>query len=89
MESSLQRGNFPALAAFAKQATASNNSNNEGNHDSGVRYHKKPIVACISSPAKLPPAENQPGSPQSASAPSYAPTAHTATIEPVLHVTPA
>ena len=55
MESSLQRGNFPALAAFAKQAVVTNNSNKEGNNNSDVCYHKKLIITCISSPAELPP----------------------------------
>ena len=52
VESSLRSGNFPTLSAFANQATASNNSSNKGNNDSNARYHKKPTVACIDSPAE-------------------------------------
>ena len=86
MEKSLWSGDFPTLTEYVKQATASSSSNNKGNNNSDARYHKKPTVACIDPPAELSLAENQPGSPQFASAPSFP---HTATVEPVHHVTPA
>ena len=90
VERLLQSGNFPALTEFAKQAAASsgNNSsnNNKGNNNSDARYHKKATIACLDSPVELPPTENQPGSPQFASAPSFPHTTHTATIEPGHHV---
>ena len=90
VERLLQSGNFPALTEYAKQATAANNSNNKGNNDSDARYHKKPTVACINSPAELPPDENQLGSSQFASVLSSPHTTQgTTTVEPVHHVAPA
>ena len=99
VESSLWSGNFPTLADFAKQATASssnnynkncNSSSNKGNNDADIRYYKKPTVTCIDPPAKPALIASQPSSSQLASAHNVAHTTQsTATIEPVHHIAPA
>ena len=88
VESSLRSGNFPTLSALARQANNSSSSNHRGsssNNDFATGYFEQHAVACVESPAKPANAASQPYSTPLDYTHSLA---HTATVEPVHHVTP-
>ena len=89
MESSLRSWNFPALAALAEQINNNSSNNRRGsnkNNDSAPGYFEQHTVAYVDSPYEPAYAASQLDSSQLNYAHSLAPTAHTATVEPVHHV---
>ena len=90
VESSLQSGHFPALFALARQADSTSNRHNSDSSNNSASDCSEQHAAASVDPPKVPAfAKSQPDPFSLVPAPIFAPTAHTVTVEPVHHVTPA
>ena len=91
VESSLRSGNFPKLVVIDGQINNFNSNRRDGtcNRDSAPDYSEQHAAVYVESPEEPAYAVSQPDPFSLVHAPNYAPTAHTATVEPVHHVAPA